>query len=296
MDRRHLEHFLAVAESGSFTGAARALRIAQPSLSQSIATLERELGVLLFQRLGRGVRLTESGTAMLEPARRVLRSFALVQGAARSANETGFGQVTIMSNALWVVEPLVRVIGAFRLFHPSVQFVVTDPARRSDVIESVRTGAADFGLLDAVSLSGTLASRWLVDQDLVAVTPPRSLPGYGSVTINDLIPLGLICTGEGTELRTILDVRLEAAGQRQEVAVETAHLAAVIPLVLAGAGAAVLPVGLASDAAAKGARVARLDPPTRSSTHIIWRPGGLTPLTEHFLNVAADVTAESLKS
>lgn len=292
MDRRHLEHFLAVAEAGSFTSAARALHIAQPSLSLSIAALERELGVLLFQRLGRGIRLTEAGTAMLEPTRRTLRSFALVQGAARSASETGFGQISIMSSTVWVIEPLVRIIGAFRALHPSAQFTILDPTRRSDVIESVRTGAVDFGLLDAMAPSGNVASRWLVDQELVAVIPPRALPGYGPVTIEDLIPLGLVCTGRGTEMRAILDARLEAAGQRQEVAVETSHLAAVIPLVLAGAGAAVLPIGLASGGASEGARVAHLEPPAQFSAHIIWRPGGLSPLTEHFLNVAADVSAE----
>lgn len=292
VDRRHLEYFLAVADSGSFTGAARALHVAQPSLSTSIAALERELGVQLFQRLGRGVRLTESGTAMLEPARRVLRSFALVQSAARSADEAGFGQISIMCSTLWALEPLVRIIGAFRLLHPSVQFTVVDPARRSEVLDSVRTGAVDFGLLETAPLSGALNSRWLIDQDLAAVLPVTSTPRSGPVTISDLIPLGLICTGTGTELRAIVDARLEEAGHRPEIAVETAHLAAVIPLVLAGAGAAVLPTGLATDAATKGARVVRFEPPSRFSTHIIWRAGGLTPLTEHFLNVAGDVTTE----
>jgi DNA-binding transcriptional LysR family regulator len=289
MDRRQLEYFLAVADAESFSKAARALNIAQPSLSHAIAALERELGVTLFERLARGVRTTDAGAAMLEPARRVLRSFALVSGAARSATEAGYGQITIISNTLWAVEPLVRIIGEFRLLHPSVQFVVSDPARRSDVVDRVRSGAVDFGVLDGTPPAGALASRWLVDQELVAVIPPRALPDRVAVSVDDLVPLGLIGTPQGTELRAVLDAQLEAAGHRQEVSVETAHVAAVIPLVLSGAGATLLPAGLAVDAAAKGARVASLEPPTRSSAHLIWRSGRLTPITEHFLNVVADV-------
>jgi DNA-binding transcriptional LysR family regulator len=289
MDRRQLEYFLAVAETQSFSGAARALNIAQPSLSHSIASLERELGVTLFERLARGVRMTDAGAAMLEPARRVLRSFALVSGAARSANETGYGRITIITNTLWAVEPLVRVIGEFRLLHPSVQFVVSDPSRRSDVVDSVRSGAVDFGVVDGTPPAGALASRWLVEHELVAVVPPRALSNQVAVTVSDLVPLGLISTPPGTELRAVLDAQLEAAGHRQEVSVETAHVAAVIPLVLAGAGATLLPAGLAGDAAAKGARVASLVPPTRSTAHLIWRSGRLTPVTEHFLGVVADL-------
>lgn len=293
MERRHLEYFLAVAESGSFTRAAAVLNIAQPSLSHSIAALERELGSPLFERLGRGVKLTTAGEAMLEPARRTVRSFALAQGAVRSVADAGFGRLSIISNTLWAIEPLVRVIGEFRLVYPAVQFTVTDPSTRSDVLESVRLGAADFGLLDGKAPAGALASQWLVDHELVAVLPTRSSVSALAVTVTDLVPLGLISTPRGTALRALLDEQLEAAGQPVEVAVETAHLASVIPLVLAGAGAALLPEGLASDAAAKGARVLRLTPPTRAAVHIIWRADRLNGLGQHFLGVANDLFGDS---
>jgi LysR family carnitine catabolism transcriptional activator len=289
MERRHLEYFLAVAESGSFTRAAAMLSIAQPSLSHSIAALERELGSELFQRLGRGVKLTPAGEAFLEPARRTLRSFALAKGAVRSVAEGGFGRLSIISGTLWAIEPLVKMIGEFRLVYPAVQFTVADPLTRSEVLDAVRSGEADFGLLDGTAPAGILASRWLVDHELVAVLPQRSPLSAVSVSVTDLVPLGLISTPRGTPLRELLDDQLELAGQPAEVAVETAHLASVVPLVLAGAGAALLPEGLASDAAAKGARVVRLSPATRASVHIIWRAGRLNSLAEHFLSVGAEL-------
>lgn len=289
MERRHLEHFLAVAESGSFTRAASVLTIAQPSLSHSIAALERELGSALFERLGRGVRLTPAGEALIEPARRTLRSFNLAKGAVRSVADPGFGRLSVISGTLWAIEPLVRMIGEFRALHPAVQFTITDPASRTEVLDAVRSGEADFGLLDGAAPTGPLSSRWLVDHELVAAVPDRPALSALSLSVADLVPLGLISTPKGTPLRALLDEQLELAGQPAEVAVETAHLASVVPLVLAGAGAALLPEGLASDAAAKGARVVRLTPATRASVHIVWRRTRLSSLGEHFLSVGSDL-------
>jgi DNA-binding transcriptional LysR family regulator len=292
MDRRHLEYFLAIADSGSFTRAAAALSIAQPSLSHSISMLERELGAQLFERLGRGVKLTAAGQALLGPARRTLRSFQFAQTAVRSVADVGFGRLSIITNTLWAIEPLVQIIGAFRQAHPAVQFTVADPQRRFDVLEQVRSGEADFGLVDGIPPTGVLDSLWLVDHRLVALLPPQTRPDLTTATLAELVPLGLISTPHGTALRELLDEELQAAGESSELAVETAHLASIIPLVLAGAGAAILPEGLAATARAKGARVVRMKKPTVAAVHLIWRRKGLTSLGEHFRTLAAALFTE----
>lgn len=283
MDRRHLEYFVAVAELGSFTRAAAALSIAQPSLSNAIAWLERDLGSKLFERHGRGVRLTPSGEALLEPARGTLRSFGTARGAVRRVSEGGFGHLAIITNTLWALDPLAEMIGKFRGLNPGLHVTVADPARRSDVLDAVRLGGAELGLLDGPPPGGRLASRWVADQELVAVLPRSAPEGPRPVTVEELLRWGLICTPEGTALRSLLDEQLEAVGQPPEVAVETAHLATVVPLVLAGAGAALLPRGLAAEAGDKGARVRPLEPPARTSVHVVWRSGGLSEPAEHFL-------------
>lgn len=288
MDRRHLEYFVAVAELGSFTRAAAALTIAQPSLSHSILALERELGSALFERHGRGVRLTTAGEALLGPARQTLRSFELAQGAVRSVAEGGFGRLTLIANTLWAVEPLARIIGGFRRSHPAVHFTVADPAGRFDVLEQVRGGTCDFGILDGVPPAGPLDSAPLADQQLLAVLPPRSLPGARSAPWADLTRLGLIGTPRGTAMRDLLDEQLQAAGESLDIAIETAHVASVIPLVVAGAGAAILPEGLAASAAAEGARVLPLTRPAVATIHLIWRSGGLTGLGERFRATVLD--------
>ncbi|GAB6897370.1 LysR family transcriptional regulator [Kineosporia succinea] len=292
MDRRQLEYFLAVAECGSFTRAAAALTIAQPSLSHAIGLLERELGSPLFERLGRGVRLTAAGQALLLPARRTLRSFQLAASAVRSVSDIGFGRLTVISNTLWAIEPLTQLIGEFRQAHPAVQFSVGDPVRRSDVLEAVRSGDADFGLIDGTPPAGVLESRWLAEHRLVAVLPPGALPGQTTVSVSDLVPSGIVCTLRGTALREMLDNELHVAGEASEIAVETAHLASVIPLVLAGAGAALLPEGLAEDASRRGARVLPLRRPTVAAVHLIWRSRGLSSPGEHFRALAGSLFAD----
>lgn len=283
MERRQLEYFLAIAEAGSFTRAAARLSVAQPSLSASVRALEHELGAVLFERHGRGVRLTGSGEALLAPARRAVRSFSLAVGAVRAAAEAGVGTVRVVTSTLWALEPLVEVVAAMRRLHPGVRFVVSDPSAPADVLDRVRSGDADFGLVDGPPPREPLTSRWLVDHELVAVLPPDSGVRPVSIGVADLLPLGLICTPSGTAMRRVLDEQLFLADASAEPAVETAHVASVVPLVLAGAGVALLPQGLAAEAAAKGAWVTRLDPPSRASVHLVWREDRLSRLGEQLL-------------
>lgn len=287
MDRRQLEYFLAIAEAGSFTHAARVLTVAQPSLSYAVRGLESELGEALFERHGRGVRLTPAGQALIGPARRTLRAFGQAEVAVRGAGDSGFARVRIVANTVWAIDPLVGVVGELRQLRPRVQVQVTDPASRTVVVEQVRSGEVDFGLLAGQPPGSPLASLRMVELELVAVLPPRTGPHHGLVLDTvDLVSHGVISTPPGTALRSLLDERLEAAGLPLDVAVETAHVASLVPLVLAGAGAALLPESMAADAGAQGARLARLDPPSRAVVHLVWREGELSEAATALLDVA----------
>lgn len=84
MDARQLTYFLAIVDEGGYGRAAVALHVAQPSLSQAIAALERDLRVPVFSRAGRGVRLTEAGAQLVAPARQVLRDLQAARDVVRS--------------------------------------------------------------------------------------------------------------------------------------------------------------------------------------------------------------------
>lgn len=97
MDARQLKFFLAVIDHGGFSRAAEQLFIAQPSLSQTIAGLERELGVPLFHRVGRGVVPSDAAQRLIGPARQVLRDLATAQSVMDAIKGVTSGQVEIIS-------------------------------------------------------------------------------------------------------------------------------------------------------------------------------------------------------
>ncbi|UAL29315.1 LysR family transcriptional regulator [Nocardioides rotundus] len=290
MDRRQLEYFLAVVDAGSFTAAARSHHISQPSLSHAIATLERTLGVRLFERLGRGVRLTAAGEALVAPARHTLRAFALAQGAVRSVGETDSGSLRIITTTLWSMEPLAQLVGTFRRLHPAVDFVIADPEDRTEVLEQLRAGDQEFGLVEGEVTDRSLRGLVLARPRLVAVLPPRALPGTTVVTPADLRAVGVISTPPGTSLHHLTRSFLGAGSEPIAPAVRTAHLASVVPMVLAGAGAALLPDRLAEESATRGVRVLPLQQEMKLEVRLVWRADGLGPLAEQFLALA---TAET---
>ncbi len=99
MEFRQAEHFLAVVEHGGVVRAAAALHLAQPSLSQSIRVLEREMGTPLFHRVGRGLVPTPVGAALVKPARQLLRDVATAQASVAELSGLHGGHVDIGATA-----------------------------------------------------------------------------------------------------------------------------------------------------------------------------------------------------
>src|SRR5258708_16144382 len=108
MELRHLRYFVAVGEEQHYGRAARRLRVAQPALSRQIQDLEEDLGFKLFERLSRGVKLSEAGKLFLEDARRILQEVneAAVRASSVASGGLGACRGGVSGNA--VVRGLVR--------------------------------------------------------------------------------------------------------------------------------------------------------------------------------------------
>src|SRR6516165_2804508 len=118
MGLRRLSLFLAVADDGSFTRAAKATYTSQPAVSLAIKELERELGAELFYRLGRQVALTPAGVALVEPARQALRDVQTGTAAVAAVAGLAAGRVDVCCLPTLAAHPTAALIGRFRHNYP----------------------------------------------------------------------------------------------------------------------------------------------------------------------------------
>ncbi|MDR7303629.1 LysR family transcriptional regulator [Haloactinomyces albus] len=284
MERRQIEYFLAVVDFGGFTAAAQALHVAQPSLSHAIKVMERELDAELFHRLPRGVQLTAAGEAMIDSARRTLRDMETARASVRDVVGLMAGRLDIASLPTLALEPLAGVVGRFRARYPDVRIRLMQSELGAEVRESVRTGAAELGVVDAASQpSEELDSVWLGHQELVVTLPPGTKrPKDGTLSIDQLLSRDLVTGLEGTLVRDMLTREAYERGCLLNVAVEVGHRESALHLVAAGAGSAVLPRPLARIAELEGAVLASLDPILQRKIDLVRRPGTLSPAARAF--------------
>src|SRR6478735_2898683 len=127
MELRQVEYVVAVADEGTFTRAAASIPVSQPALSQGIQSLERELGLELFARVGRSVQLTSAGTAFLEPARQLLRDARSAREVVAAVAGLEAGQLDVVCLPTLAVEPMVDLVGRFRRQHPRVSVHIREP-------------------------------------------------------------------------------------------------------------------------------------------------------------------------
>ena len=138
-----------------------------------------------------------------------------------------------------------------------------------------------------------LRSAPLLEQELVLLLPPGD--DRKRIRIRDLADVPLVATPLGTSTRRVLSEAFTSAGIALHIAVETEQREALVPLVLAGAGVALVPVALARTAARQGAHVARVEPILRRQIAIIVRAGPLSPAARRFQELALSL-APSLAS
>lgn len=180
---RHFRYFVAVAEEGSFVKAAHRLHVAQPSLSRQIRDLEREVGLPLFERLPRGVRLTSAGGAFLVEARKTLECAARAVALARreiSVDTLRFAHGSLYSYAGRVA----YVLRSFRAAHPQYRLTVRR-LNEADQRQALMDGRLDVGaqFIATPSLSGFATYR-LIDTTVNGVLLPANNPLAAASTIS----------------------------------------------------------------------------------------------------------------
>jgi DNA-binding transcriptional LysR family regulator len=240
MQLQQLRYFVAVADLGHFTRAAEQLHVAQPSLSQQIRSLERELGAELVHR-GRGAStLTDAGAALLPLARRILADADSARVAVRETLSLRRGRVRLGAPPSLCTSLVPDVLHAYRARYPGVELQVREGGSR-DLVRVLAAGELDLALIIAPAGAPGLALTELLQEELVLVSAGPLLPARRRARIEDLRGRPLVMFREGYDVREATLAACRAAGFTPEFVVEGGEMDAVLSFVRAGLGPAVVP-------------------------------------------------------
>lgn len=293
MELRHLRYFLTIAETRSFTRAAALLHLTQPTLSHQIKQLERELGTVLFDRVGRSVRLTEPGVLFRQHAERALRD---LQGAAAALAELeGLAQGTLKIGVFQSFNSslLPPILGQFAERYPAVHVAVRQlPTREME--ERLVRGELDLGIAYVQPGSERITAEQLFDERMMlVVSESHPYAGRAEIELKQLAdqPLALL-SAEFPSRQLLLDWFRES-GYQPRVTVEINSTDAILATVRCSRLATIQTERMAG--AVQGLRCIPLKPALRRTVAILWRREGYRPAAARAIAdmIRAAYTAQS---
>jgi LysR family transcriptional regulator, nitrogen assimilation regulatory protein len=246
MDLQQLRYFVAVAEHSSFTKAAAALPLAQSALSQHIAGLEREFGLVLFHRNGRGVTVTEAGERLLNHARSVLLQVRNAEEELASLRNSPIGRVSVA-----ICPSLGRTVSAPLLIHCRRLFpdatIAIHEGQSVNILEWLASGRVDIGVVYAPLPSPDYRTRKIMDLELGLITSARTTTVASdspTVSLRELANHPLVMCAKPHAIRRIVENFFAAGGVSMNIVYEveqTSGIATVRDLVENGEGSTILP-------------------------------------------------------
>lgn len=240
MDFHHLKVFLAAAQHLNYTRAGEELRLQQPTISAHIKQLESELGVTLFEQIGKRLILTEAGRLIEPIARRAQLSLAEVKIAVDEYRALGRGSLHLGASTTTGLYILPKLLARFRTLHPNIE-LRTSFANTRQVERLILNGEVDFGFIGGNLQSVHLASEpWLLDQIILIISPQHRFANQRSVEIKRLLKDTLIQREKGSATGYLIEKALSASGNKFERVIELGHPEAIKEAVINGLGIALI--------------------------------------------------------
>jgi len=242
MDLANLNAFIAIAETGSFSGAGERLHLTQPAISKRIAGLEQQLNVRLFDRLGREVNLTEAGRALLPRAYQILNVLDDTRRALTNLTGEVTGRLTLATSHHIGLHRLPTVLRTFTRLYPAValdiQFLDSEVA-----YEEILHGRAELAVITLAPEPHSLVRSVGVWEDLLdfVAAPEHPLALQPAVSLADIARHPAVFPGGNTFTHHIVQKLFEAAGLTPNIAMSTNYLETIKMMVSIGLAWSVLP-------------------------------------------------------
>lgn len=243
MNLYHLRYFVTLAHLEHYTKAAEILTITQPSLSHAISSLEKELGVKLFEKDGRNIVLTKCGQTFLTD---IEQSLDTLDSSVKRLKLTGLGEGRIDIGMLRTLSDTVpKYVKDFLDIHPSknIQFQFhTSSNLTTDIIHDLKNRKYDIAFCSKIENEPLIDFVPVAHQELVLIVPnDHPLAAYDTIDLRDTLPYPQIIFSPQSGLRPVIDRLFEQCGSTPQAKYFLEEEQAIAGLVSAGLGIAVVP-------------------------------------------------------
>ncbi len=236
MDNRKLEIFHTVATLNSFSQAAEQLHIAQSAVSVAIKKLEDELGLLLFDRKERKIRLTVEGQKLLSHASIIQRQFTEAKNDMVALHDLTAGRVSFSTTAMMGSHFFPPIISAFKRKHPDINFHVINEGTEG-VLKLLDSGEVDMGVVNSNNIDASLDAIPLCAEPIVVcVAEDHPLARLSQISEAEYCQQRLVLYRQNYYLRQLTIAMHLEQKQTPQITMETDLLGMIIQLVRAGEG------------------------------------------------------------
>ncbi|MEZ5646063.1 MAG: LysR family transcriptional regulator [Burkholderiaceae bacterium] len=291
MELRHLAYFVHVVEAGSFSAAAVALNLAQPTLSRQISALERELQQPLLTRTGRGVKPTEAGVALLAHARAMLDIAERAKDELRDLQSSPTGKIAVGLPPRISLAVSDILVSRFRERMPRAELSISE-GLSVNLREWLLSGRLDIALLFDPPGTPALGFETLLQEELLLVAPMSGATLPRRVSLDALAQYPLILPSAPSSIRSVIDAEVRPRGIKPQVLAEVGTVSTVMKMVSQGMGYTILPdTVIRTLGSGYQLRKVRLGPPMLRNTLklAVPRSGPMSRLVRETLQLLRDL-------
>ncbi len=297
MDFGQVEAFVQVSAHSSFSRAAEVLQLTQPSITARIQSLEREVGEELFERGGRGVRMTDAGLAFLPYAERILRTLVEGRDAIDEVRNVQLGSLQLGSALTVSTYVLPHILHTFRSQYSGVDVSIRT-GRSEQVLSMIQSDEVQVGIVRSLSHPDIETIHLYDDEIVLTVNREHPFAASGSATVEDAASEPIVLFDRGSSYFGLIHGFFRQAGVVPNVAMELDSLEATKRMVEEGLGVALVPLVTIERELETGmlVKIEIVDaPPLKRPISLIYKKHRKRPRTvQAFIDTLAEMYALSL--